>query len=46
VIAEGDDFAVVVEPGLEEMEARWPVEIMPHIILAVPEQLYRRADLL
>ena len=46
VIAERDDLAIPVEPGLEEMEACRPVEVMLHVILAVPQQLHRRADLL
>ena len=44
MIREGDESALVVEPAFEEMKARRPVKIMLHVVLAVPEQLYGRAD--
>ena len=36
MIAQGDKPAVIVETTLEEVEARRPVEIVLHVVLAVP----------
>ena len=46
MIAQGDKPAVIVETTLEEVEARRPVEIVLHVVLAVPHEFHRRADLL
>src|ERR1700726_3592251 len=43
VVAEGDQLARCVEPALEEMKPRRPVEIMLHVVLPVPQQLHWRA---
>ena len=44
MVAEGDQSARAVEAALEEVEARRPIEIVLHVVLAVPEELHRRAD--
>ena len=46
MIAECDKPARGVEAALEEVEPGRPIEIMLDVVLAVPEQLDRRAGLL
>ena len=43
MVAERDQLAVAVEPALEKMKARRPVEIVLDVVLPVPQQLYRGA---
>jgi len=46
MIAERDERAVAVEPGLEMMESRGPVEIVADIVGTVPQELDRHAGVL
>ena len=46
MIAERDEVAVAVEAGLEMMEPGGAVEIVPHVVGTVPQQLHRHAGVL
>ena len=45
VVDEGDHAAVVIQSALEEMKFRQAVEVVPHVIPVIPQQLYRGAHL-
>jgi hypothetical protein len=45
VIAKRRELACAIKRGLEEVKSRGPIKIMVHVVLPVPEQLDRCADL-
>src|SRR6202023_384640 len=46
VVTEGRYFPLGIESGLEEMKSGGTIEVMPDIVLPIPQELHGRADLL
>jgi hypothetical protein len=46
MIAERDEGATAVEACLEVMKTRGPVEVVPHVVGAIPQQLHGHAGAL